>query len=158
DGELRVPLVVADERDGELRPEHPTVLAQVALLKPRVVVLAADHPMEERPLRGEVVRMRQLAEGDLTHLAGGVTEHRLQRGIVLDPPPPQADERDPRRRAGENGPESRLTLAACLLGPLALDELSNLVRECRHGEGEVFVAGLRVATEELRHSDDAATR
>ena len=119
DGEPGPAVVVPDQRDGQVRPDHAAVLAVVALLHPGRVVLALDQLLVELPHPGGVVGVEQRRHVDLAQLLDRVAEHVGERLVDVDDPAVHAGDADPDRGAGEDRPEPCLAVAQRLLDLVA---------------------------------------
>src|SRR5205085_8587801 len=101
DGDLvsRVAVLVVLDHHAERDPDRRAVLAQVALLDPHVVDLAALHPRALLVDDVEVFRMRDLPAGHADQLVLRTAEDLAQAAIHADELAVESDVRHP--RAGE---------------------------------------------------------
>jgi hypothetical protein len=104
----RPALLVAHERDGQLRPHDRSVGVQVALLHLVARNAAVEHAADELEIGVQVVGVREVLEALLEQRLVAVAENCAQGGVHPQPRAIRRDEGHPDRRAVEGRAELRV--------------------------------------------------
>ena len=126
DEPLRRAVFRGERRYGDVGPDHPPVLAAVALLEREGRSRAARQLRHQLTMLEQVFRVGDVGVRQGLELRGVVADHLLERPVAADEAGAAIGHGDADGRLVEHRPEQRFALAQRLRGALPLDDAAQL--------------------------------